>query len=86
MLILSRKQDDSVMIGDDIEVKIISIDKGSVRLGFRAPESCVILRGELREAISTQNKQASQATDKQTITQIKTLLQTKDSKHFKPNM
>ena len=64
MLILSRKQDDSVMIGDEIEIKVISIDKGSVRLGFSAPESCVILRGELKEAITTQNKQASQVMDK----------------------
>ena len=79
MLILSRKQDDSVMIGDEIEIKVISIDKGSVRLGFSAPESCVILRGELKEAITTQNKQASQAQtmDKNTITQIKSLLKTK---------
>ncbi len=77
MLILSRKQDDSVIIGDDIEIKIISIDKGSVRLGFSAPESCVILRGELKEAITSQNKQASQAMDKNAITQIKSLLQTK---------
>nr|WP_317402993.1 carbon storage regulator [uncultured Helicobacter sp.] len=77
MLILSRKQDDSVIIGDDIEIKIISIDKGSVHLGFSAPESCVILRGELKEAITSQNKQASQAMDKNAITQIKSLLQTK---------
>ena len=48
MLILSRKQEDSVIIGDDIEVRVISIDKGSVRLGFSAPETCVILRGELK--------------------------------------
>lgn len=77
MLILSRKQDDSVMIGDEIEIKVISIDKGSVRLGFSAPESCVILRGELKEAITSQNKQASQVMDKNAITQIKSLLKTK---------
>ena len=77
MLILSRKQDDSVMIGDEIEIKVISIDKGSVRLGFSAPESCVILRGELKEAITTQNKQASQVMDKNATTQIKSLLKTK---------
>lgn len=59
MLILSRKQDDSVMIGEDIEIKIISIDKGSVRLGFSAPNHLVILRGELKEAVANINKQAS---------------------------
>lgn len=61
MLILSRRQDDSVIIGEDIEIKIISIDKGSVRLGFSAPSHCVILRGELKDAITSQNKQASQS-------------------------
>ncbi|HIV48336.1 carbon storage regulator [uncultured Helicobacter sp.] len=59
MLILSRKQDDGVMIGDDIEIKIISIDKGSVRLGFKAPSSMLILRSELKDAIAMQNQQAS---------------------------
>ncbi|TLD81905.1 carbon storage regulator [Helicobacter sp. MIT 05-5293] len=63
MLILSRKQDDSVLIGDNIEIKVISIDKGSVRLGFSAPENFVILRGELKEAITSQNKQAAIHTD-----------------------
>lgn len=59
MLILSRKQDDSIVIGDEIEIKVISIDKGSVRLGFSAPDHLVILRGELKEAVALQNKQAS---------------------------
>ncbi len=74
MLILSRKQDDSVIIGDDIEIKVISIDKGSVRLGFSAPESCVILRGELKDAITSVNKQASKSDDKNALKQIHTLL------------
>ncbi|CUU40195.1 MULTISPECIES: carbon storage regulator [Helicobacter] len=78
MLILSRKQEDSVIIGDDIEVRVISIDKGSVRLGFSAPETCVILRGELKEAVSLANKQASQAIDKQSLTQIQKLLKAKN--------
>ena len=59
MLILSRKQDEGVMIGDDIEIKIISIDKGSVRLGFKAPSNMLILRSELKDAIAMQNQQAS---------------------------
>lgn len=78
MLILSRKQDDSIMIGDDIEVKVVSIDKGSVRLGFSAPESYVILRGELKDAITQANKQASQNADKHSLKQIQSLLKVKD--------
>ncbi|TLE01898.1 carbon storage regulator [Helicobacter japonicus] len=78
MLILSRKQDDSIIIGDDIEVKVVSIDKGSVRLGFSAPESYVILRGELKDAITQANKQASQNADKHSLKQIQSLLKVKD--------
>ncbi|TLD96607.1 carbon storage regulator [Helicobacter jaachi] len=79
MLILSRKQDDSVIIGDDIEIRIISIDKGSVRLGFSAPASCVILRGELKEAISSQNKQACQNVPLDNLSTLKSLLKAKKS-------
>ena len=78
MVILSRKQDDSIIIGDDIEVKVVSIDKGSVRLGFSAPESYVILRGELKDAITQANKQASQNADKHSLKQIQSLLKVKD--------
>ena len=37
MLILSRKEEESVVIGDNIIIKVISIDKGNVKLGFDAP-------------------------------------------------
>lgn len=60
MLILSRKQDDTIMIGEDIEIKVIAIEKGAVKLGFSAPERFVILRGELKAMIASQNQQASQ--------------------------
>ena len=84
MLILSRKQDDSVMIGDDIEIRVISIDKGSVRLGFSAPESYVILRGELKEAITSQNKQASQTIDKNAFKEIQDFLKRNKTNPKKP--
>ncbi|WP_304409535.1 carbon storage regulator [Helicobacter japonicus] len=67
-----------MIIGDDIEVKVVSIDKGSVRLGFSAPESYVILRGELKDAITQANKQASQNADKHSLKQIQSLLKVKD--------
>ncbi|WP_066388344.1 carbon storage regulator [Helicobacter himalayensis] len=74
MLILSRKQDEGVMIGDEIEIKIISIDKGSVRLGFRAPNNMLILRSELKSAIVLQNKQASTSQEDFQIPEVRKLL------------
>lgn len=58
MLILSRKEGESVVIGEDIVVKVVSIEKGNVKLGFDAPPQKLILRSELKEAIVSQNKQA----------------------------
>jgi len=49
MLVLTRKTNESIMIGDDIEIKILSIQKGAVRIGFEAPEEVIILRKELED-------------------------------------
>lgn len=59
MLILSRKLDESIIIGDNIEIKIISIDKGMVKLGIEAPSSVSILRSELIKEVENSNKAAS---------------------------
>ncbi len=60
MLILSRKENESITIGDHITIKIIGIDKGSVKLGFEAPSDMLILREELKRAIQEENKKSSQ--------------------------
>ena len=58
MLILSRKENESITIGDDIIIKVVSIDKGSVKLGFEAPPEMLILRQELKIAIQEENKKS----------------------------
>jgi len=59
MLILSRKADESIVIDDNITVKIVSIEKGVVKLGIDAPSEISILRSELTEAVKHINKEAS---------------------------
>ena len=59
MLILSRKANESIIIGENIEVKIISIDKGVVKLGIEAPSSISIMRNELLKEVQASNKAAS---------------------------
>ena len=51
MLILSRALSESVIIDDNIEVKIIGISRGQVKLGFIAPQDVVIHRREIQERI-----------------------------------
>jgi carbon storage regulator CsrA len=59
MLVLSRKLEESIAIGDDIKIKIISIDKGTVKLGIEAPKIISIVRSELLEEIKDANIAAS---------------------------
>ena len=48
MLVLSRKVDEQIVIGDDIRVTVVSIRGNQVRLGFEAPHDVSIFRQELR--------------------------------------
>ncbi len=60
MLILSRKDGESISLGDDIVVKVIESSRGVVKLGFEAPEDVMILRNELKQAVEEVNKKANQ--------------------------
>ncbi len=50
MLVLSRKSGECVRIGESIEVKVLEIDGGRVKLGFSAPADVHIQRDEIRGA------------------------------------
>lgn len=58
MLVLSRKAQETIKIGDDIELRIIEVKGDTVRLGIDAPKSVDILRGELIQSISEVNTEA----------------------------
>jgi len=58
MLVLSRKKDESIMIGDQIELKVLSVDGDQVKLGIVAPKSVKVYRTEVYESIQQQNKEA----------------------------
>lgn len=56
MLILSRRKNESIFIGDDIEISIVEIRGDKVRLGFVAPKNVAVHRREVKEAIESQRK------------------------------
>ncbi len=60
MLVLSRSRDQTIMIGDDIEITIVEVRGDKVRLGIRAPSDVSVHRREVWEAIRRENREASQ--------------------------
>jgi carbon storage regulator len=59
MLVLSRQRDETIMIGDDIEVTVVDIRGDKVRLGITAPKSISVHRKEVYDAIRKENRQAA---------------------------
>lgn len=59
MLVLSRQVDETIMIGDDIEVTVVDIRGDKVRLGITAPKEIAVHRKEVYEAIKRENRDAA---------------------------
>lgn len=59
MLVLSRQRDETIMIGDDIEITVVDIRGDKVRLGINAPTRIAVHRKEVYEAIRKENEQAA---------------------------
>lgn len=74
MLVLARKVDESIVIGDGITIKVISIEKGVVKLGIDAPKSVSIIRSELLEDVKYSNIAASKEVKPDTISLLSKLL------------
>ena len=61
MLVLSRKKDEKLMIGNEIEVQIVKISKDSVRIGIKAPNNVSVHRYEVYENIREANLAATKS-------------------------
>ena len=61
MLVITRKKDEKLMIGNEIEVQILKIGKNSVRIGIRAPQNVSVHRFEVFENILATNVAATRS-------------------------
>lgn len=62
MLVLSRKQNQSIVIGEDIQIEILKVSGNTVRIGIKAPKEVKVLRGELAPFGISGEDSASEAT------------------------
>lgn len=74
MLVLARKEDESIVIGDNIVVKVISVENGVVKLGIDAPREISIIRDELIQEVKEQNREAAQKVDSSVLDSLSKLL------------
>jgi carbon storage regulator len=65
MLVLSRQKDESIVIGDDVEVTIVDVRGNKVRLGITAPKNISVHRREVYDAIQREKSQKKEAQRKQ---------------------
>ena len=60
MLILQRKEGESLLIGEEVEVTVLAVEAGRVRLAIQAPREVPILRSELKAAAQTNREAADE--------------------------
>ena len=70
MLILSRRVNESIMVGENIEVKIVDVSNRAVKLGIEAPKEISVHRKEVFEMIKNENLLAVPMADKNKIVSL----------------
>lgn len=83
MLILSRRVDESIVIGDEIVVSVVDIKGDQVKLGIEAPREIKVYRREVYEAIQAENLAAARTSA--VLPEIKRLAEKQPAKKRKPD-
>jgi carbon storage regulator len=61
MLIVSRREGEKLMIGDDVVLTVVEVAGGAVKIGIEAPRSVPVYREELWAAVRDENRAAAEA-------------------------
>ena len=72
MLVLKRKAGESIIVADNIEIKIIEVEEGRIKIGIDVPKEVSIVRKEVLDETKSENKTAAQSRniDKSALTKI----------------
>ena len=72
MLVLKRKAGESIIVADNIEIKIIEVEEGRIKIGIDAPKEVSIIRKEVLEETKSENKTATESRniDKSALTKM----------------
>ncbi|WP_169752937.1 carbon storage regulator CsrA [Campylobacter mucosalis] len=70
MLILSRKENEEILLGNDIKVVVVGIGKGVVKIGIEAPKNMMVLRSELANEIKAKNTEANVSVAEESLAEL----------------
>ncbi len=70
MLVLTRKINEKIIIGDDVEIILVDIGKDQVKIGIKAPRSVKVHRWEVYEEIQRENREAAKASSPEALKQL----------------
>ena len=73
MLVLSRKKDQSIIIGNNIEIKVLKMGKNVVEIGINAPQNYSIFRKEVFDEIKKKNIEAIKSVNPDDLENITTI-------------
>jgi len=62
MLVLTRRRDEVIMIGDDIEIMVVDVDHGQVRIGITAPPRLSVYRKEIYDKVKQEKERNHERT------------------------
>jgi carbon storage regulator len=74
MLVLTRKKNQSIIIGNNIEIKILKMTKNAIEIGINAPKNLSIYREEVFKEIQKKNIEASRSLTVNDINSIKNVI------------
>ena len=80
MLVLSRKAEQSLLLGDDIIVTVLGIEGDRVKLGIEAPRSVAVLRQEVYQQLRSSNTTAATTTSRESIQAIAAAIRNRSAK------
>ena len=70
MLVLTRKLNEKITVGNDIVITIIDVRSDAVRIGIEAPRDVKVHRSEVLDAVSAENRKAAEETDTAALTAL----------------
>jgi carbon storage regulator len=79
VLVLSRKCEQSLLLGDDIVVTVLSIDGDRVKLGISAPRSVTVMREEIFQQVRIANEAASSAAQRTSLRTVADVIRRRDT-------